>query len=96
MGFCKRYLDEDGFHIPFVTNKPIAGTQRYMSANNHDGLELGRRDDMEAILYMVIYLYKGILPWNGLQGDPREKSRQAGISDVCHFPFAFLINPFFR
>lgn len=59
-------------------DKPIAGTQRYMSINNHLGREISRRDDMEAILYMGVYLRKGQLPWRELQGTAIEKNRQTG------------------
>ena len=47
-----------------------------MSVNNHLGHELSRRDDLEAILYMVIYLYKAQVPWQGLQGSPIEKNKE--------------------
>lgn len=38
-----------------------------MSINNNMGHEQSRRDDLEAIAYMMIFLYKGRLPWQGVQ-----------------------------
>ncbi|KAJ6218683.1 hypothetical protein RDWZM_004495 [Blomia tropicalis] len=76
LGFCKRFIDSHNRHIPYVEGKLMAGTQRYVSVNNHLGRELGRRDDLEALLYMIIFLHKGQTPWQGLQGTVLEKSRQ--------------------
>lgn len=65
LGFCKSYI-EDNKHIPFRSGKHITGTVRYISVNNHLGRELSRRDDLEALGYMILYLCKGELPWQGV------------------------------
>jgi casein kinase 1 len=62
-GLCKMYVDKKGTHIPLKTEKSLVGSIRYCSINSHSGLELSRRDDMESLGYMVIYLLKGGLPW---------------------------------
>ena len=47
-----------------------------MSANNQLNRELGRRDDLEALLYMAVYMFKQELPWESIAVDEplREKN----------------------
>ena len=46
-----------------ATNKGMVGTARYTSINSHVGLEQSRRDDLEAVGYVLLYLHLGQLPW---------------------------------
>jgi casein kinase I family protein HRR25 len=52
-----------GAHIQMATNKGMVGTARYTSINSHIGLEQSRRDDLEAVGYVLLYLHLGQLPW---------------------------------
>lgn len=66
-GIAKRYIDSRGNHIPFRERCPSAGTMRYISVNGHLGIEQSRRDDMESIAYVLLYLLRGRLPWQGIE-----------------------------
>ena len=67
-GLSKRYKDKNsGQHIPYRENRHLVGTVRYASINAHLGIEQSRRDDIEGIGYVLVYLYFGRLPWQGKQ-----------------------------
>ena len=63
-GLSKKYWDPKTHqHIPYKENKNLTGTARYASINAHLGIEQSRRDDLEGIGYVVLYILKGWLPW---------------------------------
>ena len=59
----------------------MTGTVRYVSLNSHNGYEISRRDDMEAVGYMIIYFSKGELSWMGLKAKDA-KARYMLIGNV--------------
>jgi casein kinase 1 len=61
-GLAKKFLIAKN-HIPFQTHCPRAGNSTFASLNNHMGIRQSRRDDLESISYMLIYMFKGKLPW---------------------------------
>lgn len=72
-GLAKKY-QLNGSHIPYKDNKNLTGTARYASINTHLGIEQGRRDDLEGMLYMLIYFFLGQLPWQNMDAkDKKEK-----------------------
>jgi serine/threonine protein kinase len=77
-GLAKRYYDlRTGIHIPYRNDKSLTGTARYASIHAHLGEELARRDDLEALGFVMLYFFKGILPWQNLPAFTRsEKYRR--------------------
>ncbi len=62
-GLAKCFLDEKSRHVTIKTNEQMVGTIRYMSLNTHHGLTASRRDDLESIGYILLFLYHGQLSW---------------------------------
>lgn len=71
-GLSKRIFDDRGSHIPYKEGKDLVGTARYTSINAHKGIEQTRRDDLEALGHVLLYLHQGKLPWQGLKSAPKE------------------------
>ncbi len=66
-GLSKKYLNDNNIHISMKKDRNIIGTVRYISMNMHQGLEQSRRDDLESLIYIIIYFIKGELPWQNIK-----------------------------
>ena len=64
-GFCKTYLNNES-HIEIKKINNIIGSLTYTSINSHNFLEQSRRDDLESLGYMLIYLNTGNLEWQNI------------------------------
>ncbi|CAD8137912.1 unnamed protein product [Paramecium pentaurelia] len=79
-GIAKQFKDKDDKHIPLRENKPFLGTSRYASMAAHRGQELSRKDDLESLGYMLIFLLKGSLPWQSISyKNEDEKVKMVGL-----------------
>ena len=66
-GLAKKYRSSKTLRqIPLINRNRVVGTTRYISINALKGLEHSRRDDLEALGYVLIYFIKGHLPWQGI------------------------------
>ena len=66
-GLAKEYRNPITLkHNPYVITTRLIGTVRYASIHSLEGIEQSRRDDLESVAYLLIYLLKGTLPWQGL------------------------------
>jgi hypothetical protein len=61
-GLSKPYTIH-GIHIDCKKKQKFMGTPDFASINAHNFLEQSRRDDLEALSYMLIYFYFGTLEW---------------------------------
>jgi serine/threonine protein kinase len=78
-GLSKKYLKRNGTHIDFSDKRRFCGTARYASIAAHTNCEQSRKDDLESIAYILIYMFKGKLPWQGIKHkDKKERYRLIG------------------
>ena len=53
----------NGTHVIYCENTNFKGSAFFSSMNNLRGIRSSRRDDLEALGYVLVYLVKGKLPW---------------------------------
>ena len=91
-GLAKKYRSSRTLEqYPLVNKKKLTGTARYASINALTGYEQSRRDDLEACGYVLIYLLKGRLPWQGLQAKSKgerykkilDKKKDVTLEELC-------------
>mmetsp|Transcript_109602 Transcript_109602/g.353800 ORF Transcript_109602/g.353800 Transcript_109602/m.353800 type:complete len:363 (-) Transcript_109602:40-1128(-) len=94
-GLSKVYFAKK--HVAMST-RSLTGTVRYASVNTHNRMEQSRRDDLEAIGYMLAYFLRGVLPWSGLNARTLEekcelikrRKMKTPLPELCQgFPVAF-------
>jgi len=75
-GLAKKYTDKNDEHIAFKKDGKFCGTARYASIAAHKGYTQSRKDDLEALGYLLVYLYRGRLPWQSTKSkDKKERYR---------------------
>ena len=103
-GLSKKYRSAKTLkHYPVIKSKNLTGTARYASINALNGLTQSRRDDLEAIGYVLMYFLRGRLPWQGIPVKTKEerykkimdKKIETSPEELCRgFPqeFAYFVN----
>ena len=91
-GLAKKYISPiDGKCLKCDTVEKFVGSYRYASLNSHMKKTQGRREDLQALGYILIYLFKGILPWQrvdveeggDLEAAIYKKKSEIKIKDLC-------------
>jgi len=80
-------------HIPFKKDLGPVGTATFTSINSHLSSELGRRDDLESVVYILFYFMWGFLPWHSLgHQDILESKRLITMLAIFHeLPLEFCM-----
>lgn len=94
-GLAKKHFKE------YNENKnKFCGTARYASIAAHKGCTQSRKDDLESIAYMLIYFFRGKLPWEGIRHEDKiekyrlilEKKESISEEELCkQLPREFLV-----
>ena len=73
-GLAKKYRSSTTLkQYPMIKKKNLTGTARYASINALNGITQSRRDDLEAVGYVLLYFLRGKLPWQGLHVKNKEE-----------------------
>lgn len=97
-GLSKQFRSpETHLHIPLRGGRGLTGTLTFASINSHAGLEVGRRDDLESLAYILIYFLRGDLPWEGLADTElvAQQKSERSAAELCHglpIEFATLLD----
>ena len=98
-GLAKKYRSSKTLkQNPYLKKKKLTGTARYASIHAMEEMEQSRRDDLEAVSYVIMYFIRGNLPWQGLKlksNEDRyqkilEKKKEISTEELCsEYPKVF-------
>lgn len=86
-GMSTMYFLRGRKHARLLMGNDLTGTARYASINAMRGLTQSRRDDLEATGHMLCYLFRGSLPWSGLDA----RSYDEKLKKICRSKQTFPI-----
>ncbi|CAD8084168.1 unnamed protein product [Paramecium sonneborni] len=93
-GISKVYKDANNHHMPFRQNRSFLGTTRYASIAAHLGQELSRKDDLESMMYILLYFIRGQLPWQNIQNiTDVERTKRVGEMKILMQSEMFIDQP---
>jgi casein kinase 1 epsilon len=70
-GLAKTYIQNDK-HIQLKNTRGLIGSFTFASINAHRFIELSRRDDLESLGYMLIYLFLNVLDWQDIHSSDKQ------------------------
>ena len=91
-GLAKKYRSSKTLkQYPYIKKKKLTGTARYASIHAMEEMEQSRRDDLEAVGYVLMYFIRGNLPWQGLKLKTNEdrykkildKKKEVSTAELC-------------
>jgi serine/threonine protein kinase len=88
-GLCKKYLKDD-VHTENKKLSKLLGTPAFVSVNIHNLNQPSRRDDLESMVYTMVYLYCGSLPWFGMEDLDEIKSEKINLMKDVDIPRHFI------
>ncbi|KMZ60331.1 Casein kinase I [Zostera marina] len=100
LGLATKWKNSTGHHVEYDQRPDVfRGTVRYASVHAHLGRTASRRDDLESLVYTLIFLLRGRLPWQGYQGESKSflvcKKKMAtspeSLCCFCPLPFKHFI-----
>ena len=77
LGLATRYMNADDKPIAFETDLDFVGTSRYCSVAAHVGHSQYPCDDLQSLVFILVYLQRGSLPWQGKKKAEAVKLKQA-------------------
>ena len=96
-GLAKPYIEtESGEHIKFKTGKSPLGDPVYSSLNNLMGNEISRRDDLEAMMYVLLKFLIGELPWDDNQEDMKNLPKSEFLNQIKNQKTVFKDSSFWE
>ncbi|XP_016989940.1 casein kinase I [Drosophila rhopaloa] len=100
LGLAKQFSNvPDNKCVIRKSGSRLTGTARYASVNALRGGEQSRRDDLESLGYVLMYLLRGTLPWQGLKATSKiqkhemiaEMKVSTRVEDLCRgYPDEFF------
>lgn len=85
-GSAGKFRERSGHHVADgrATGRP-AGTPMFAPIRWHMGRQQSRRDDLLTLVYSMVFLYKGQLPWRGDESERQilRKKREISASELC-------------
>ena len=83
-GLSQKYLDDNKNHYQFLINRKFVGTLRYASRHILNTERYSRRDDLESLMYVLVYLFRGELPWQNIPNEYATPEKYEKIRDfIC-------------
>lgn len=83
-GLARRYVTDDGRLREQRDSAGFRGTVRYASVNAHAKVDVGRRDDLWSLLYVLIELRRGSLPWRKIHDKNEVKLKILSVDRIEH------------